>query len=127
MFCTQCGAQREDPSVGVCPKCGAAYIAGVPGTPARAGKEEVGALRLLIPINRNIIAVIAGYVGIFSLLILPGPLALILGIIALVQLKHRPQQFGRGRAWFAVIIGALASILLLVFLASVLFTPRTHR
>lgn len=115
MFCESCGVQAEDPKAVFCAACGAALRAGGledKGRPAASDAER--ALRVLLPVNRNIVAVAAGYAGLFCLVVLPGPVALGLGIAALVQLKRRPEQWGRGRAWFGVIAGGLATGLLLV-------------
>ncbi len=77
-----------------------------------AGDAVVG---LLIPWKVNPVALIAGYAGIFSILLFPGPIALILGLVARYQLKSRPSDRGAGRAWFAIIAGALGTIGLFVF------------
>lgn len=78
-------------------------------------------LQYVIPINTNVVAIAAGYVGLVSVLCFPAPIALILGIIALVQLKKKPEQHGKGRAIFAIVMGVLFSlpIPLIVILALV--------
>lgn len=61
---------------------------------------------MLIPINTSSWAMIAGYLGLFSVLVLPAPLALIFGLIALRDIKKNPGTYGKGRAWFAIIMGS---------------------
>ena len=81
-------------------------------------------MRLLLPVGRSGWAIAAGYLGLFSLLILPAPLALIIGIIAVVDIRRstrtdRPKH-GLGRAWFGIVMGALGSILFLMGLVAML-------
>lgn len=68
------------------------------------------ALGLLVPINTPVLAILAGYAGLFSVLCFPAPIALLLGVLALMQLKKDPNLTGHGRAWFAIVMGALGSI-----------------
>lgn len=63
--------------------------------------------RMLLPIGRTPLSIIAGYVGFFSILLAPAPISLTLGICALVQLGRRPGSYGRGRAIFAIVMGAI--------------------
>ena len=55
-------------------------------------------------------AIAAGYVGLISVLCFPAPFALLLGILALRQLKKKPKLHGKGRAIFAIVMGVLFSI-----------------
>jgi hypothetical protein len=57
-------------------------------------------------------ATAAMYVGLFAVLLLPAPIALILGIIALRDCKKRSLE-GKGRAIFAIVMGAIFSLILL--------------
>ena len=68
------------------------------------------AMRFVIPVNTSGLAIAAGYLGLISVLVIPAPLALILGIWALVHLKKHPKQHGHGRAIFAIAMGALFSL-----------------
>lgn len=79
------------------------------------------ALGLLIPLKVDAVAMAAGYAALFSLIGIGAPVALALGIWALVRLRSRPGTAGTGRAWFAVIVGGLvtALILLLVIVAAI--------
>jgi hypothetical protein len=78
-----------------------------------------GALNLLLPVGpQSGLAIAAGYLGIFSLFLVPGPLALALGIFALRDLKEHPHKRGVGRAYTGIILGACATIVLAVVLLS---------
>jgi len=79
------------------------------------------AMRMLIPVDRSALSIIAGYCGLFSVLCFPAPFALILGILAIVDIKKsNGKKHGLGRAWFAVIMGALFMIIPIV---SMFFLP----
>jgi uncharacterized protein DUF4190 len=73
-------------------------------------------IRALLPVGRSAWAIAAGYLGLFSLLFIPAPLAVIVSIIALVQLKRHPEKRGMGRAVFGLVLGLLGSAVLLLFL-----------
>ena len=73
-------------------------------------------LQYVIPINTSGLAIAAGYVGLISVLCLPAPLALLLGILALRHLKKNPKLHGKGRAIFAIAMGGLFTVVPLVFL-----------
>ena len=81
-------------------------------------------MRLLLPVGRSGYAIIAGYLGLFSLIVIPGPLALIFGVLALRDIKKQKNsaypKHGAGRAWFGIVMGAIATILILIFLVSAL-------
>jgi hypothetical protein len=85
--------------------------------PDDEAEEKLG---YLIPINATLLSIIAGYMGIFSILVVPAPIALILGIIALRDIKKRRAQGkkigGRGRAIFAVVMGILSPIVFVLFI-----------
>jgi len=69
--------------------------------------------RMLLPVGRTPLSIIAGYVALFSVLLAPAPVALVLGICALVQLSHRPNAYGRGRAIFAIVMGGILTAVLI--------------
>ena len=71
-------------------------------------------LEMLVPVNRAPLAIVAGYLGIFSLLLIPGPIAVAVSVVALRQLKSTPDVGGRGRAWFGLVAGSVASLILLI-------------
>jgi hypothetical protein len=49
-------------------------------------------------------------------LIVPAPLALVLGLVAIRDLRNNPKKHGMGRAVFGLIVGVVGTALL-VFLA----------
>ncbi len=68
----------------------------------------------LIPSQRmSSWAFAAGYVGLFAVLCFPAPIALILGVIALRDCNKRSVE-GKGRAIFAIVMGAVFSLFLLM-------------
>jgi hypothetical protein len=66
--------------------------------------DDVG-MRMLLPVGRSPWAIASGYLGLLSVLILPAPLALITGIIAIVHMRRNPKMHGMGRAIFGIIMG----------------------
>jgi hypothetical protein len=89
--------------------------AAVPPAPIEPLGENAG-IRLLIPVGRSFWAIAAGYAGLFAVLVLPAPIALILGIIAIYDIKTHPKRHGMGRAIFGLVMGALFTALLLFLL-----------
>ncbi len=67
-------------------------------------------MRCVLPVGRSLWAVAAGYVGLFSVLLIPAPLALLLGVVAIVDIKRHPKKHGMGRAVFAVAMGVLFTV-----------------
>jgi hypothetical protein len=49
-------------------------------------------------------------------LFLPAPIALVLGIVAVRDIKKHPERHGMGRAVFGLVMGILFTIALVVFL-----------
>lgn len=74
---------------------------------------------LLVPIDVPILAVAASWMGIFGLLLWPiAPFALVSGFFALRRVRAMESK-GAGRAWTAIVCGALGSLTLaLIVLAS---------
>jgi hypothetical protein len=77
------------------------------GTPSKGLDPTDATTRMLLPVGRTPLSIVAGYVALFSILLVPAPVALVLGICALVQLNHRPDRYGRGRAIFAIAMGGI--------------------
>ncbi|MDO8677799.1 MAG: DUF4190 domain-containing protein [Acidobacteriota bacterium] len=72
-------------------------------------------MRMLLPVGRSGLAIAAGYAGLFAFLILPAPLALVLGVLAVRDIRRNPKKRGMGRAVFGVITGVLGTGLLAWF------------
>ncbi|HVZ93848.1 MAG TPA: zinc ribbon domain-containing protein [Phycisphaerales bacterium] len=109
MFCPWCGTQLAEASRS-CESCGREVP---PSAPAYDVKKD---MKFLLPVNTSGWAIAAGYAGLFSITIMLAPLALLLGVGALVHLNRRPGLFGKGRAWFATIAGGLFTLLLVTIL-----------
>ena len=90
---------------------GAGY-GGWGGPPVRDRSME-----MLMPVNRTALSIVAGYAGLFSILLVFAPIALLLGVLALMDLSHKPDVGGRGRSWFAVVAGALGTVGLFAVIA----------
>ena len=56
--------------------------------------QDDPAMRVLLPIGRSMLAIAAGYAGLFAIIVFPAPIALVLGIAAVVHLKRRPDLLG---------------------------------
>jgi hypothetical protein len=63
-------------------------------------------------------AIAAGYLGLVSVLCLPGPFALICGILAIREMKQNPKKHGMGRAIFGIVMGSLGTAVLLIWLVA---------
>ena len=77
-------------------------------------------MRWLMPVGRSGWAIAAGYLGLFAFLLVPAPLALIVSIIAIRDIKRSRgaahPKHGMGRAIFGLVIGVLGTLLLLAIL-----------
>ena len=112
MFCPKCGTKNDDNAFR-CISC-SEIIQPVPVI-RRVEDVENPEMRMLLPIGRSSYAIIAGYLGLFSLIIFPAPFALIFGILAVRDIKKNPKKHGMGRAIFGIVMGAIFSSILLIF------------
>jgi hypothetical protein len=90
----------------------------VPPSPIESLGENAG-IRLLLPVGRSFWAIAAGYAGLFAVLAVPAPIALILGIIAIYDIKRHPKRHGMGRAIFGLVMGILFTIVLIVAIVGI--------
>jgi hypothetical protein len=119
MYCPKCGIQNDDNAFR-CVKCGE-IIQQIPIQPQPKVIDDDPAMRMILPVGRSGLAIAAGYAGLFAILCFPAPIALILGILAIIDIKRHPEKHGMGRAVFAVIMGGLFSIMpLLIFMVNLL-------
>ena len=121
--CPRCGAvpgaPLRPPGAAAVPQGAAAPL---PPSPyqgqspyAYARASDIGndaGMRMLLPVGRSWWAIAAGYMGLFSLLIFPAPIAIILGIVAIIDIKKHPGKHGMGRAIFGIAMGVLAPVAL---------------
>lgn len=81
-----------------------------PYGPPQPRLEDDPAMRWVLPVGQSVWSIIAGYLGLFSVLCLPAPLALLFGIIAVVHLRKNPQMSGWGRAIFGLVMGVIGTV-----------------
>jgi len=110
MFCPTCGQSNPD-GAAACASCHAP----MPGAPK---KDATDGLQLLLPVKVNIWAFFAGYLGLFAILMIFAPFALIMGLIAVRQLRRHEGERGYGRAWFGIVMGVLGTLALVVLLVA---------
>jgi Protein of unknown function (DUF2510)/Domain of unknown function (DUF4190) len=69
----------------------------------------------LAPVGRSGWAIAAGYLGLFSVLVVFAPFALVAGVLGLRDIDAHPERLGRGRAYFGLIMGGAFTVLLVAF------------
>ena len=95
-----------------------------PPLPARLSRPEPqplgddAGMRMILPVGRSGWAIAAGYLGLFALVVLPAPLALLISIIAIWDIRRtrswpHPKR-GMGRAIFGLVTGILGTAFLLI-------------
>ena len=72
------------------------------------GKDQ--ALHWILPVGRSGWAIAAGYLGIFSLLGIFAPFAVITGLLGLREIRKNPRLGGRGRAIFGIVMGGIVTL-----------------
>ncbi len=72
------------------------------------------AVRMLLPVGRSGLAIVAGYLGLVSPLCLFAPFALLFGILAIRDIKRNPKKGGMGRAIFGTVMGGIFTLVLIV-------------
>jgi hypothetical protein len=117
MYCPKCGTANDDNAFR-CVKCNeivqpaAAQGPAQPRPTKKLGDDAV--VRMLLPVGRSGLAIAAGYLGIFSLFPIFGPIAVLVGILAIRDINAHPDKHGMGRAIFGIVAGGLATLLMLV-------------
>jgi len=88
-----------------------------PSPPQPLGDDA--AMRMLLPVGRSGWAIAAGYLGLFSLIVLPAPAALLVSIVAIWDIRRSKSsphpKHGMGRAIFGLIMGILGTAIILFF------------
>ncbi|MCU1592513.1 MAG: hypothetical protein JWP11_3769 [Frankiales bacterium] len=98
----------------VSPAPGSAYT--TPAYAPRTGEHPDSPAHWMLPLGRSWQSIAAGYLGLFSILLIPAPFALGMGIWGLV-VANKEGSHGRGRSIFGVVAGALGTLVLLVIFA----------
>ena len=110
-----------------CPHCGAQLAMTRPAQPTHTTSQVYPALRYVMPIDTSLLCVAAGYLGLFSIIIFPAPISVIVSVLALRDIKRRPHLAGKGRAIFGLAMGSLFSIPILLLLATFVYSALTGR
>jgi hypothetical protein len=103
-------------AAGAVPECRPAFTAAPPVMPGPlhpppgATPTHDAATRMLLPVGRSPYAIIAGYLGLFSVLLVPAPLAVVFALLAIRDMQRHPELSGMGRAVFGLVMGGLGSI-----------------
>lgn len=77
----------------------------------RVKAETDPSLKWILPVGRSSWAIAAGYLGLFSVILIGAPFAVFAGIIALREIKQKPELGGKGRAIFGIAMGSIFSVL----------------
>jgi hypothetical protein len=93
------------------------------GGPPSAIGQDAG-VRWLLPVGRSGWAIAAGYLGLFSFVCLPAPIALVISIIAIMDIKKHPERHGMGRAIFGLIMGIVGSLALCAWAVAMVASRR---
>ena len=125
MFCGKCG-MRMTSDAQFCGGCGAPWVGSEALVVSRDLGQDAG-MRLLLPVGRSVLAIIAGYLELFSVLLIPAPVALLVGILALRDMRRNPTKHGMGRAIFGIVMGALGTLVLLLFVVSLALATGNRR
>ncbi|HMC10112.1 MAG TPA: DUF4190 domain-containing protein [Pirellulaceae bacterium] len=80
--------------------------------------EDDPAMRWVLPVGTSFWAIAAGYLGLFSLLCFPAPIAILFSLIAIWHLRRNPKLSGWGRAIFGLVMGVLFTLIpIITFIA----------
>ena len=71
-------------------------------------------MRWILPVGQSLWSIAAGYLGLFSLLCFPAPIALIVSLIAIWHLRKNPNLSGWGRAIFGLVMGIVFTLIPLI-------------
>jgi len=127
MRCAECAETIPDDAA-FCSYCGWSRH-GRSSAPTRDVDDVANnpAMRMLLPVGRSILAIAAGYFGLFSVLLVPAPIALLLGILAIVDIRRHPEKHGMGRAIFAIVMGGIFSLFLLLAIVGIVAQSTLRR
>jgi hypothetical protein len=121
--CPHCGLQTNVPEEyagqsGPCAGCGQRItipplVRPVGYAPDFRPPPSIGddpAIRMLLPVGRSGLAIAAGYAGLLAVVPCLSPFALLLGILAIRDLRNNPHKHGMGRAVFGVVMGSVFTL-----------------
>lgn len=73
-------------------------------------------VRALVPVGRSGWAIAAGYLGLLAVLLVPAPLAVLAGVLAVRDIRRHPRKHGLVRAGFGIVAGLLGTLFLALWL-----------
>ena len=76
--------------------------------------QDIG-VRMLIPVGRSVWAILAGYFGLFAVLCVPAPLAILFGILGIRSIRNNPKLGGMGRCIFGIVMGSIFTLMMVGF------------
>jgi hypothetical protein len=82
--------------------------------PQQGSSAPNGCLALVVPVGRSGWSIAAGYFGLLSIMVLPAPLAIWFGVMAIRDIKKNPEKLGIVRAWFGILAGSFAILFLVI-------------
>lgn len=100
--CPYC-AEPVPSASGICPHCRSDMTP--QAAPGRSNPGADAGMRMLLPVGRSGWAIAAGYLGLISVLMIPGPLAILCAILAISDIRKNPDKHGMGRAIFGLVMG----------------------
>jgi hypothetical protein len=71
--------------------------------------EDDPLMRMVLPVGRSVWAIVSGYLGLISVLLVPAPFAVLTGILAIVEMRRNPKKHGLGRAIFGIVMGSFGT------------------
>ncbi len=106
------------PHVSPAPPVAGGYAPLLTAAAAGIGATPADPVHWLLPTGRTWQSIVAGYVALVAVFVwFLGPVALLLGVAAL-RASAAGRGHGRGRAWFAVVVGSAATLAGLALVAS---------
>ena len=109
-FCASCGSQLAQKAA-ICPKCGVPTE--IQGSHTANQISNNAGMRLLLPVGRSGWAIAAGYLGLFSVIGLIAPIAIVVSIIAIIDISKskatNERKYGMGRAVFGLVMGIICT------------------
>jgi hypothetical protein len=123
MFCSKCGTENDNNNY-KCVKCSEILQGKAEQAPAGAAAAPAAdnGISTIIP-YKNAPALIAYYLGIFSLIpctgLITGIIAFILGLKGLKNVKEHPEAKGKVHAWIGILCGGFFALLNLAGIAAI--------
>jgi hypothetical protein len=76
-------------------------------------------MRMLLPVGRSGLSIAAGYLGLFSLIPIFAPVAIIVSLLAIRELRRKRHLHGMGRAVFGLIMGIVMTGVVIIGIVTV--------